>query len=50
MGTNLFALARDNDADFLLTGDKKLWALGEYYQTKIISYSGFMTVLEEEGL
>jgi hypothetical protein len=34
------------DPNFLLTGDKGLWALGKFYQTEIISFSGFMARLE----
>ena len=45
----LFALANANDADFLLTGDKPLLALGRFHQTRIISYSKFMAMLEEEA-
>jgi putative PIN family toxin of toxin-antitoxin system len=41
----LLALAKANDADFLLTGDKGLWALGKFYQTEIISFSSFMAIL-----
>jgi putative PIN family toxin of toxin-antitoxin system len=43
----LFSLAQDNDVDFLLTGDKRLLALGKFHNTEIISFGGFMARLEE---
>ena len=42
----LFALSSAVKADFILTGDKRLWALKKYKRTEIISYSDFISRLE----
>ncbi|MDR2595397.1 MAG: putative toxin-antitoxin system toxin component, PIN family [Fibromonadaceae bacterium] len=42
----LFALSYAVKADFILTGDKGLWALKKYKGTEIISYSDFISRLE----
>jgi putative PIN family toxin of toxin-antitoxin system len=42
----LLSLAKANNADFLLTGDKDLLALERRNQTEIISFSNFMARLE----
>jgi len=38
-------LARVNNADFLLTGDKDLLVLERYEQTRITSFTGFMAII-----
>ena len=38
----LLSLARDGNADFLLTGDKDLLELERFEATKIITISGFI--------
>ena len=43
----LLALSAAVGANFLLTGDKDLLALGKYEQTEIVSFSKFMEILEE---
>ena len=42
----LFALADTVGANFILTGDKGLWALKSYNGTEIVSYSEFMARLD----
>ena len=42
----LFALSDAVKADFILTGDKGLWALKKYKGTEIISYSDFISRVE----
>ncbi|MCL2100662.1 MAG: putative toxin-antitoxin system toxin component, PIN family [Fibromonadales bacterium] len=44
----LFSLAKAAEADFLLTGDKGLLALGKFYKTEIVSYSEFIARLGEQ--
>ncbi len=41
----LLALARVNNADFLLTGDKDLLVLERYEQIRITSFTGFMAII-----
>ena len=42
----LLALAKVNNADFLLTGDKDLLILKRHEHTRIISFAGFMAILD----
>ena len=37
----LLALAKDSQADFLITGDKDLLVLGKFKSTKIVTYQEF---------
>lgn len=42
----LLALAKDGNADFLLTGDKDLLEIGRYHKTEIITVTEFKKTLE----
>ena len=46
----LLALAKDSDAEFLLTGDNDLLVMGSFGNTKIITFIDFMKVHFKYGL
>jgi predicted nucleic acid-binding protein len=46
----LFALAKETDANFILTGDKHLLKLRQYGNAVIISYSEFMKLYYSQSL
>jgi len=43
----LLDFSQSVDANYLITGDQNLLALGVYYKTKIISFKDFIKVLRE---
>lgn len=46
----ILATAVSGDADFLVTGDKQLLALGTYQSVRIVSPSDFLDVLDRQKL
>ena len=43
----LLALAKDSQADFLITGDKDLLVLKQFENTQILSFVDFIKLIEE---
>ena len=44
----LLALAKDSQADFLITGDKNLLVLKQFENTQILSFVDFIKLIEED--
>jgi hypothetical protein len=44
----LLALAKDSQADFLITGDKDLLVLKQFENTQILSFVDFIKLIEED--